>query len=1242
MHRVNIIDFSINKKINDNWQVFNDDSSYNIFEKIFMFYKTENHEKEIDLWIPEFLKIEKLTNENGELNIYINHIVNEFKENNVDGGNIIYNNYKNKYNINEKYFNIIYNIYTQNESNVNEIINFVNEQNARKMNLLKKFEKVKYIYEEKLSNEQEEFLENMFNVEKQNKLMVLDIEHLYGQTENSSSSIINVSNLFNNFELDNVIYGLIIPGMYFKKENPIIKVSEILPEKFKKDNIKKWILNEKKKMEIMNYKKIRNIIFKCYYDDIFFDITLKKNGNILIKYSKENNKNIMDTKTYYSNINNIIFKLYTFFFSKINKNEEFFTNSDKKILFTNYIINFISLDITVSKLQRNYLKMVLNKKSMGEFFKLKDLKDDNIISMFYKKYKNYLDVNKLQFVVNNDELKGITVGIKDNPYKVESSIITILESFSIQQVKNIIKWIFIFHNRALKEYSLPLLKHILKQKNEIKELKKQGADIISTNCQKNRHPKISDTLKPKKNSYALMHNNKRYICDSDTYKYPGFTNKDIVCCFKTSQKHKHRFLMNVKEKDFFVEPSNYIIEIKYKNGVILQTFPLRHIENNIKMYYYINPFNSESSDPSKLAISKIENTENGQEIINKMEQIEKEYNINNKTIWLESVNVINLFEPKKNKCNNYPTITKKQISKFQENSKDYSLNYFCNKYKKTNFFGFTNSGIPCCFEKNKYYVNDIKKEELNIKHILKEDKDLDDNRFGELPEYINKIITSDKETKYVRMGNEYSPKSFINAIKKCLIHSNPDYLQNFDKIFIDNLKKNNLFNYAYNGELPFYYTSQDEFIKIYLNESMYIQEEHLMDLFMKIFNINIIILEINEQHNKFDYLNSKIICSISKFKNDNPYCIIFKKKFEKFDIPKFEMLANIPLKNVVNGKIKLLFNSHEKIVKYFKSFFDYSCQIFYNNITQEPINYIDLINFLKTNIPNFEIIYTKSDNIKIDLIILKIIESGDKKNGEYYYLPIKEMMFIDFIEISNFNNINLIKIKNLLKVNTLNYFDKFYKDMLNNFNIKIIGYIKTSHKYFDGLLLNTDQIIPIMKITQDLFTVFMKNNIDKSNKLFYPEIYYERLFNKTFASNIMNYDNYIELNIYNKEQKKLQKVKEKLYIMINTKSNNDNDNDLKNYIKKIIKETSDNAIKFRKILYKIYNSFLAEKEFLKQNFFYIKVIVMEILIDVNEHKFLNGIFSTDNIIKKYMIELIKKKNEFLITNLQELNKFLQH
>jgi hypothetical protein len=173
-----------------------------------------------------------------------------------------------------------------------------------------------------------------------------------------------------------------------------------------------------------------------------------------------------------------------------------------------------------------------------------------------------------------------------------------------------------------------------------------------------------------------------------------------------------------------------------------------------------------------------------------------------------------------------------------------------------------------------------------------------------------------------------------------------------------------------------------------------------------------------------------------------------------------------------------------------------------------------------------------------------------------------------------------------------------------------------------------------------LFTLFIKNNIDKSNRIFYPEIFYERIFKNTFASNIINYDNYIELNIYNKEQKNLQKVKEKLYNIINS---NNNAIDLKNYIKKIIKYTEDNSIKFSKIINKINNSFSsAEKEFVKQNFFYIKVIVMEILIDVNEYKFLNGIFSTDNIIKKYMIELIKKKNEFLITNLQELNKFLQH
>ena len=186
-------------------------------------------------------------------------------------------------------------------------------------------------------------------------------------------------------------------------------------------------------------------------------------------------------------------------------------------------------------------------------------KSEEIISLFYKKFlssQDEISQQRMKIACSNilsdlqSERKGITVNIQDNPYSV-GSILNIYSASNINEVYLIvdqISYIDKLNTESVAEQKI-------KEKSNIKNLRSEyNIPILSTSCQKQRQPIIDDTREPLKNmvdsktkkplvdSYPLIYKGIRLICPDKEYPYPGFTQKNAICCFTKDQRNNMKYI----------------------------------------------------------------------------------------------------------------------------------------------------------------------------------------------------------------------------------------------------------------------------------------------------------------------------------------------------------------------------------------------------------------------------------------------------------------------------------------------------------------------------------------------------------------------------------------------------------------------------------------------------------------------------------------------------------------------------
>lgn len=319
---------------------------------------------------------------------------------------------------------------------------------------------------------------------------------------NNDKSPFDIYKLLREYKLNKFV-----PLLYTKDpvtKQPIVKFDKNFKIngniKLGQEQIKKWLLKNKTDVKIPN-----NLIIKLKTDN---------NTYTNVKISKENSA--LYTKIPFNNSN----------ITLQNSKEIIYKNLDNLNLKLNNI-EIIQTGISI-EIKRPFLYYPL-KQTIKEHF-------NNLFTVKEKKVKNIL---VLSFTA--DENVIITISGKKNEPISKIIINSIKQENELYLLIDIL--ILIFYHSNIKNGN---------NKKEIKKIKKLrniGLDVSSVGCQKIRQPTLFTKSKSKsktksktksKYSYILKDpkSDKEFVCENPDFFYPGYTNNNIVCCFKKDQRNK--------------------------------------------------------------------------------------------------------------------------------------------------------------------------------------------------------------------------------------------------------------------------------------------------------------------------------------------------------------------------------------------------------------------------------------------------------------------------------------------------------------------------------------------------------------------------------------------------------------------------------------------------------------------------------------------------------------------------------
>lgn len=879
---------------------------------------------------------------------------------------------------------------------------------------------------------------------------------------------IKLLQIFNQLELSEKIPFLAISTN--ESNDPMIKIYNKLIENIPEKEIKSWILNEKKKMNIMSYKKIKGLLIKYHIDDTtFITLNLLDNGIINAKLTLNENEYkinellqfIKDGSDYVIDILNTLQGV--FLQSKrldSTINSDIFIDSITGSLTTNLLINRNKFNVALTNM---YIS--------NNIFELKDTISEDVLSLYYKK------IGKREWDEKDTESdrKGITVNIRDNPYQLGSSIINIYGAFNLNQMIVIVKQLALISELDIEyDEEEDEITQKLKEKSHIKSLRKQGVTILSTKCQKPRQPIVDANTNPIGNSYILDYSGIKYVCPKKDYPYPGFTNENIVCCFKKDQRRRPAYIRNMKSSDFdiLVQPSNFKITVQDPHSKnTYQTFAIKVISdyidgfdetNSMSRYYYISNTNELVSITNNKLVDVLTNEEeNG--------------------IWLDSMPLAKVItEPPKNKCNFPPDMNKK--------SED-DINAPCQHHSKNKIFGYNLNSYPCCFDKEREPVINRKKKisDITKQHILISDKILDYQRIGYLPPNLdnifNKLLTGDNM--YYRMGIVQNNAAFLNAILlACENTINNKQLNNsneFKKHIVNHLNENmEEYQKLNGGNINMKYGKLQNYIDYILETKGIIQWNDMIDIIQRLANINILIIDIpyksSDSTNIIDYDNTTLVCNpFLKYNKERDYIILIKRGNT------FEVVIDMKDDNVIKTKFKYSENDTIKnnLVNFLVDYYTMSCvreDVFPESFTFDEMYTLNELNNLLKDTPHQIIGQIINKFKKVNYILTK----------KGVLIPIKETGITNIGKTMTLQSlVDSNKLLNLAQYKTgINLLNKILDK-----NISIRGItLDSENKNITSILTNFGQHIPLLPTLHqnenDIVVLDYKYHIDIDDILF--------------------------------------------------------------------------------------------------------------------------------------------------------------
>lgn len=346
---------------------------------------------------------------------------------------------------------------------------------------------------------------------------------------------LDIVKIFNTFVLSESIPFIGIGGQYIGKKNPVVRLFRVDGQRIVQDKeLRDFYVTENRKRGAVTYKTVRGLMFKMKIPEstIFASILVEPNGNIWINM-KPNKKINEVTQILEFGIRDLVNRL---------KGG------------TNHIhFNLVTLSVnleTESYIDMDELSVTTKRPSISRtIIELKDIVSQDLLSLLYK--------------------NTVTVNVRDNPYKTNSSIVSVLGIKGIWQIIAIYLQVLILD--GLYTSQIPsTVKQQVKERSNIKRLKELGVKVKSTNCQKQRQPIIVDPfgeMPGETGAYPLEYNGNTYVCTTKEYPFPGFTNENILCCFKKDQRNKEAFLRNTGRSEG-VEGDQQKEDVKLKKHII--------------------------------------------------------------------------------------------------------------------------------------------------------------------------------------------------------------------------------------------------------------------------------------------------------------------------------------------------------------------------------------------------------------------------------------------------------------------------------------------------------------------------------------------------------------------------------------------------------------------------------------------------------------------------------------------------
>ena len=1020
---------------------------------------------------------------------------------------------------------------------------------------------------------------------------------------------IKLNEIYNILELNENIPFIALgkKSSLVSSKQPQIKIYNRLIDDTSDKEIKSWVLNEKKKLNEATYKIIKGLMIKSKLQNTkdYLTINILPNGILHV------NLKITEAETY-SNLDNIINNI------KINVNKVIdYLNTINGVFLKSKRIEHVesstliidSIDSTIETnifINRNKFQSLIKKKLISEnILELKRTESLDVLSAYYKKFKSR---------EYSEDIKGISINIRDNPYKEESSIIKIFGANNRNQSLIILWTILILNEMSGLIKSNGLFedftkKRKIREKTNKKKLKEQGIHFDSRECQAIRQPKLNtDNIKPlKKDGYIINFNNQNYRCDNTNYPYPGFTKSNIVCCFKYNQTGNESYIKNVDPEslNILVEPSNFKIKIKDSIGSTFETFIIKIISE------YRPGFNETNSMPRYYYLSHNTNTLTSEKelipIYNKalVNSIEDEDNI-----WLDRVTLAQII---------YPSASNKCIFKPNLNNRT-SLHQPCKEHKKNKFFGYTSKSIPCCFDKERDpYVSRKKKEaDITKQYIIQSsDKVLNYKQLGILPNNILTLFTKilDTNSTYYRIGIIQNNSSFLNVLLLCLdniVRQTPINNHTEFKNYIANyLRKNEQeFNKLNNGDISIKYSNIEGYINYINNSDIFLNWNELIDLLERILKTNILILDTTSDNIKL--LCRQTLLNIKKF--NRPFIILLKNKNN------FEAVVKLVTHTDKKTDIIKQFAFKNSIIKFLTEYYKDSC--IKENVYPKDYPYIPIYNhnFLIEKLKNQNTNSTLIGNIKYQIknnfnkINLLMTKRG-------VLLPILETGIIDNpnIKVISFSSLIRQKTKLLYLKDYSNAFKAFNKiNEKGTPNVKIIGVVDSNIQDIGGLLTNFGVIIPYSKLN--------------SFVLDYPKLdfnYYLDIDDKLISQNIEHTPYQIYSDNQDSIQNKLFNIRKSIGKLLSSQEYSN----IKQIIETIISNTALNKNDKIKDIIKIFDTLPIDKDI---SLF--KTIANEIINDNIEKLLLNNIITSDTFNKS---DVIIRNTESILLNIDDIRKWIK-